>query len=246
MIQEDSMTLLVVVARGGRFTAQTVADHWSHPDEVLWGQDTNAPAALAEADSRHLRLVVVATGEDTGPGHRVCPSIRELTSAPLCLATPTAREADELLAFAHGCDEYVSLASGEVLRARLRALAARGRTQSDESTLEFGGLQLDPHLRTATVWGTAVALTRIEFDLLRALLGEQRRIIPRRELLEVAWGGHERRDHVLDVHMSRLRTKIMRAGGPKVGEPVPGIGYRVGIALAAPAAELAQLVSAAT
>jgi DNA-binding response OmpR family regulator len=155
--------------------------------------------------------------------------------------TPTPREADELLAFAQGCDDYVSLASGDVLRARLQALAGRGRPRTGECALEFGGLRLDTHLRTATVWGLTVSLTRIEFDLLRALLAEQRRVIPRQELLEVAWGGCERRDHVLDVHMSRLRTKILRAGGPKVGEPVPGIGYRVGTA---PAFDISRFVTA--
>jgi DNA-binding response OmpR family regulator len=73
-----------------------------------------------------------------------------------------------------------------------------------------------------------VDLTRIEFDLLHALVTQQRRVVPRGELLEVGWDGCPPSDHVLDVHLSRLRRKVLQAGGPKIGVPVPGVGYRVG------------------
>ena len=94
--------------------------------------------------------------------------------------------------------------------------------------MEFGQVVVDPSLRSASVRETPLDLTRTEFDLLRAMMSQQRRVIPRRELLEAGWGACPPSDHVLDVHLSRLRRKVLRAGGPKIGVPVPGVGYRVG------------------
>ena len=55
-------------------------------------------------------------------------------------------------------------------------------------------------------------------------------MLSRRELLEVGWGGCPPSDHGAHVHLSRLRRKVIKAGGPRIGVPVPGVGYRVGSA----------------
>jgi DNA-binding response OmpR family regulator len=117
--------------------------------------------------------------------------------------------------------------ASEVLRARLAGLAARGRRAARTEVTTFGALELDPELRTVEVNGVPLTLTRIEFDLLHALITHQRRVVPRWELLATGWESPPT-GHVLDVHMSRLRRKVLDAGGPKVGEPVPGVGYRAG------------------
>ena len=225
------MTVLVVVTRQGRETAAAVTRALADRGDVVCRAEDDADALvdLEPARDRHLDLVVVAADGDVDAGHRVCRSVRAATTAPLCLVSSSRREADELLAFARGCDDYVATsASVEVLRARLEGLAARGGRRRTERVLAFGDVRVDPHLRTVTVAGSAVALTRIEFDLLQALVTDQRRVLSRGELLGIGWGAHQPCDHVLDVHMSRLRRKVLQAGGPKIGESVPGVGYRVG------------------
>lgn len=90
----------------------------------------------------------------------------------------------------------------------------------------YGGLALDPDERRVTVEGAEVALTRTEFEILEMLLENPRHVVTRSRILDRVWRGCAPGDHVLEVHLSRLRAKILRVGGPLVGHPVPGVGYR--------------------
>lgn len=222
------MTVLVVMTRDGADTASHVARAWpDRPDLVVVPEHRVGDLI----DDRGLDLVVIASGEDTDAGHRASRTVRAATTVPVCLVTPSHRESDELLAFARGCDDYMTTRiSTEVLRARLQAHVARGRRWAAAEGTQFACLHLDPLLRTATVHDEPIRLTRTEFDLLHALVTEQRRVVPRWELLERGWGGLAPNDHVLDVHLSRLRRKVVAAGGPRIADPVPGVGYRIGSA----------------
>jgi DNA-binding response OmpR family regulator len=197
--------------------------------EVLWTSDTDLDTTLTDDLVAALAAVVVLTGAEAEAGHRVCRGVRTASaSIPLCLVSTSTREVDELMAFANGCDDYIGMpCSPPVLRARLAALVARGRDRA-ERVMTFGCLRVDPRLRTATVRGEPVDLTRTEFDLMTVLVANQRRVVPRHELLDRVWGGCQTHEHVLDVHMSRMRSKVLAAGGPKLGDAVPGVGYRVG------------------
>jgi DNA-binding response OmpR family regulator len=78
------------------------------------------------------------------------------------------------------------------------------------------------------VGGQELALTRIEFDLLALLMEDPGRVVPREEIVSRVWGDWFSDDHVVEVHLSRLRRKVSDAGGPRVGTAVRGVGYRLG------------------
>lgn len=223
------MTVLVVETHGGAETAAAACGVLAGRVDVVRCAETDVATALDREPLPGFDLVVVACSGDADAGHRLCRTVRATVATPLALLTSSRREADELLAFARGCDDYITTwSSPEVIRARLETLAVRGGARAHERVVEFGPVLVDPSLRAASVRETPIDLTRTEFDLLHAMMAQQRRVIPRRELLEAGWGGCPPSDHVLDVHLSRLRRKVLRAGGPKIGVPVPGVGYRVG------------------
>lgn len=200
----------------------------SSTDEVLATTDGSLLDVLTEDVLGSLEAVVVLAGADTEAAHRACQAARALSQVPICMVCPSGREAEEVVAFANGCDDFIRLPRPPaVLRARLGSLVARGRGDRGR-LMTFGCLRVDPRLRTATVRGEPVDLTRTEFDIVATLLANQRRVVSRHELLQSAWGACPAHDHALDVHMSRLRSKVLAAGGPKLGEPVAGVGYRVG------------------
>ncbi len=93
--------------------------------------------------------------------------------------------------------------------------------------LQTPGLRIDMQSRTVTVGSTPVELTRIQFDLLAALAERPSRVLTREQLIERAWGNWFGADHHLDVHLSRLRARILEAGGPRVGCAVRGVGFRL-------------------
>jgi DNA-binding response OmpR family regulator len=93
-----------------------------------------------------------------------------------------------------------------------------------------GALVVDRAGRRVCVDGAAVEVTRIEFDLLLALVERPGQVLSRRQLVQTIWNtewiGEE---HVVDVHVARLRKKLRdRAGAPRFIETVRGIGYRMG------------------
>ncbi|MBK6956003.1 MAG: response regulator transcription factor [Actinomycetales bacterium] len=161
------------------------------------------------------------------------PDLRDMSVAPLIVLADDASvdEVDELLAFSSGADDYIRMpCSPRVLRARLAAAMRRVERASGKplaTAYQIGPLAVDTGTRRATVGGAPLHLTRIEFELLAALAENRQRVLTRGELLNRVWGPWPGDDHVVEVHLSRLRRKILAAGGPRIGEPVPGVGYRL-------------------
>jgi DNA-binding response OmpR family regulator len=90
-----------------------------------------------------------------------------------------------------------------------------------------GDLEVDPIMREVRVAGTEVPLTRTEFDLLETLAREPRRVFSREQLMASAWEEPFDGSHVLNSHLSRLRRKVMEAGGCRVAHAVRGVGFRL-------------------
>lgn len=88
-------------------------------------------------------------------------------------------------------------------------------------------ITLHPGTRHASVGSARVRLTRIEFQLLEALLDARGAVVPRSVLLQAGWGEWFGKDHVIEVHLSRLRRKIIDAGSPTIPVAVTGMGYRM-------------------
>lgn len=93
------------------------------------------------------------------------------------------------------------------------------------SVLRAGPITLLPAEWQVTVNGIEVNLTRTEFMLLRELMQADGRVLSRDDLLQLVWGASGVIDRTVDVHLSRARNKLGRAGGCLV--TVHGVGYRM-------------------
>lgn len=190
--------------------------------------------ALERFAQQKVDLVVLDLGLGSLDGLEVCRRIRESSDVPILVFTARGDEEDELLAFASGADDFVTKpCPPRVLVARVECLLRRAAVHAAEhpeavTNPSFGGLAIDTQLRTATINGRDVHLTRIEFDLLATLMANPDRVVSRATLLSSVWGPWHGDDHLVEVHLSRLRSKIHKVGGPRVGDPVPGVGYRLG------------------
>ena len=87
-----------------------------------------------------------------------------------------------------------------------------------------GGIRLDPHARTAARGAQRLDLSRLEFDLLLFLARHPRQVFSRSQLLSQVWGHTHTTNRTVDVHVSRLRTKL---DDPDVVTTVYGLGYRL-------------------
>ncbi|AGZ44804.1 winged helix-turn-helix domain-containing protein [Actinoplanes friuliensis] len=86
------------------------------------------------------------------------------------------------------------------------------------------GLRLDPRPRTATFDGRPLDLSRLEYELLLFLAQHPRQVFSRSQLLGHVWGHTHTTVRTVDVHVSRLRTKL---GNPDIVTTVYGVGYRL-------------------
>ena len=86
------------------------------------------------------------------------------------------------------------------------------------------GIRLDPRARTAQRDGQPLELSRLEFDLLLFLARHPRQVFTRSQLLQQVWGHTHTTNRTVDVHVSRLRTKL---SDPEVVTTVYGLGYRL-------------------
>jgi DNA-binding response OmpR family regulator len=191
----------------------------------------DGPTGVAAYHAHQPDLVVLDIGLGAMDGLEVCRQLRATGNTPIVFLTSRAEEVDQLVGFAAGADDYVTKPfSPRLLVARVSTILRRGSAEQEEKThFEAGGLVVDTSSRTATAAGTELDLTRTEFDLLAMLIENPRRVITRDALLERVWGSWYGDDHVVEVHMSRLRGKVKAASDLRVGVAVRGVGYKLGL-----------------
>ncbi|WP_281364992.1 response regulator transcription factor [Phytohabitans houttuyneae] len=142
----------------------------------------------------------------------------------------TARDAveDRVAGLTAGGDDYVTKPfSLEEVVARLRALMRRAGvgTTRDDAVLVVGDLSLDEDSHEVRRGGDLVSLTATEFELLRYLMRNPRRVLSKAQILDRVWnydfGGQA---NVVELYISYLRKKI-DAGRPPMIHTLRGAGY---------------------
>jgi two-component system response regulator TrcR len=142
----------------------------------------------------------------------------------------TARDSvdDRIIGLTAGGDDYMTKPfSLEELVARLRGLLRRSMmTASDEdSRIVVGDLLLDETSYEVNRGGDQIALTTTEFELLRYLMRNPRRVLSRAQILDRVWNyDFAGKASIVDLYVSYLRKKI-DAGRPSMIHTVRGVGY---------------------
>ncbi len=184
--------------------------------------------AIRDRDPDVVVLDVMLPGLD---GFEVLRQARAFSDAYVIMLTARAEEVDRVVGLSMGADDYlVKPFSPRELAARVRALLRRRRPAlpEREGPLRSGRVTVDARRHSVTVGDAPIALTTIEFDLLRALIRDPGAVFTRQQLLDAVWGidyvGDER---VVDVHVAHLRRKLGdQRGGPRSIETVRGVGFR--------------------
>jgi DNA-binding response OmpR family regulator len=193
---------------------------------------SNIADAISSMNASMPDLVVLDLGLPDGDGLDLCQSIREHSNAYVIVVSGRASEADKLLGFRLGADDFlVKPFSARELVARVEALLRRPRSDNAEGLPRtFGDLVIDPHSREVTVQGARAELTRLEFDLLETMSANPKLVFTRQQLLDKVWGPNWfGDDHVVDVHVANLRKKIDVAGEKSWVRTVRGVGYSMAL-----------------
>jgi DNA-binding response OmpR family regulator len=195
----------------------------------------NGPDAVAHAREGRPDLIVLDVMLPGFDGIEVCRQVRQFSDAYVIMLTARDEEVDKVLGLSMGADDYlVKPFSPRELIARIRAMLRRPRSGGDVGPSAeprvVGRLSLNPESREVAVDGVAIELTRTEFDLLAAMVARPRAALTRRQLIDAVWGpGWYGDEHVVDVHVGHLRTKLGDdASEPRFVRTVRGVGYGMG------------------
>lgn len=165
-------------------------------------------------------------------GSEACMKIREFSQVPIIMLTARSEDADKLMGFACGADDYVTKPFNILeLKARIRALLRRSGAQAQREQrrglLTVGEVSLDTKQRVAIRDGQTIELTAKEYDLLELLMQHPRRVFSREQLMDQVWGYTYAGDYrTVDVHIRRLREKLEPAPATPVYIITKwGVGY---------------------
>jgi DNA-binding response OmpR family regulator len=226
---KDTTTAVRVLVVDDEENIRTVLRRYLETEGIAVAEAADGDQALArlhEAATDVVLLDIMLPGTD---GLEVLRRLRATSDAFVILISARTEEVDRLVGLGMGADDYITkpFSPREVV-ARVKAMLRRGRATADERPLTFQGLTVDTAGRVASVDGSEVALSSLEFDLLAALAASPGRVFSRQQLLERVWGydffGDER---VVDVHVRNLRAKLGDdASAPRFLSTVRGAGYK--------------------
>ncbi|MFI2370055.1 response regulator transcription factor [Streptomyces sp. NPDC018833] len=155
---------------------------------------------------------------------------REVPDVPVLFLTAKDAVEDRIAGLTAGGDDYVTKPfSLEEVVARLRGLIRRSKAAAvrSESLVVVGDLALDEDSHEVTRGGQSIHLTATEFELLRYLMRNPRRVLSKAQILDRVWnydfGGQA---NVVELYISYLRKKIDAGRSPMI-HTRRGAGYLI-------------------
>ncbi|HEY2172781.1 MAG TPA: response regulator transcription factor, partial [Mycobacteriales bacterium] len=171
-------------------------------------------------------LDVMMPGMD---GLATCRRLRSVgDDLPVLVLTARDAVSDRVAGLDAGADDYLPKPFAlEELLARLRALLRRTHGDvTDDESLTFADLSLDPGTREVRRGDRQIRLTRTEFSLLELLLRNPRQVLSRARILEEVWGyDFPTTENSLEVYIGYLRRKTEAEGENRLIHTVRGVGY---------------------
>ncbi|MDR0543434.1 MAG: response regulator transcription factor [Dysgonamonadaceae bacterium] len=148
---------------------------------------------------------------------------------PILVLSALDEPSDKVKALDYGADDYLSKPFHfKELIARINALVRRAALSynAKQNVLECADLKLYPDSHKVECGGRDIQLTLQEFKLLKFLMENKNKVLPRARILDTVWGiQFDPNTNVVDVYISYLRNKINAGNARKLINTVKGVGY---------------------
>lgn len=216
LVIEDDTETATYIGRGLEQEGHVV-------DRVATGPD-----GLAHAGDGAYDLLIVDRMLPGLDGLAIVKAIRQASvPTPVLFLTTRGSIEDRVAGLDAGGDDYLvkPFAFAELV-ARVAALCRRPRNAMCSTTLRVDDLALDQAARTVTRAGRKIELQPREFRLLDYLMRHAGQVVTRSMLLQHVWDfSFDPRTNVVDMHISRLRSKIDKGFAEALIHTVRGVGY---------------------
>lgn len=184
-------------------------------------------SGLAKALEDGVDLVILDVMLPRLDGFELLRQLRKRSDVPVIMLTARRDREDRINGLETGADDYLPKPfDPDELLARARAVLRRARpsTSPVEEVIEIGGLAIEAHHRVVRYGNRKVDVTAFEFEILDLLVRPVGRLVSRDEISGVLYQRPAQAyDRSVDVHVSRLRQKLVPAG-VRI-KSIRGVGY---------------------
>jgi DNA-binding response OmpR family regulator len=215
LVVEDELKILQLIKKGLDAEGYLV-------DTAMDGEE-----GLYQAQMNDYAVIILDLMLPKIDGVEVCRALRASdVLTPILMLTARDGISDRVTGLDVGADDYmVKPFAFEELLARLRALVRRGRP-STPPVLQVADLTLDPATHVVQRAGHLIDLSPTEYRLLHYLMLNAGRAVPRTLIEEHVWGSDfDRFTNVVDVYISKLRSKVDNDRDVRLIRTVRNVGY---------------------
>jgi len=192
--------------------------------------------ALEIVRNNDIQLILMDIMMPQLDGIAATAKLREESNVPIIMLTAKSESGDKVLGLNVGADDYITkpFDPAEVVarvRSQLRRYTKLGSAPESEKAGRYtvGPITLDEESKTVTVDGESVALTPIEFNILRLLIKHPGHIYSSTQIYELVWNESALgAENAVSVHIRHLRQKIeIDPSEPRYLKVVWGLGYKL-------------------
>jgi two-component system, OmpR family, response regulator len=191
---------------------------------------TDGDSGLHLGETGNYDVMVVDRMLPRRDGLSVISALRDKgIETPVLILSALGQVDDRITGLKAGGDDYLTKPySFAELLARVEVLGRRRNANTPQTVYEAGGLKLDRLANAVSREGRDIILQPREFRLLEYLMARAGQVVTRTMLLEGVWDLHfDPQTNIIDVHISRLRSKIEAGFDSPILHTVRGRGYIV-------------------
>jgi DNA-binding response OmpR family regulator len=188
----------------------------------------NTKHVLAALEEEHIDLILMDRNLPGAEGSEFVESLRKRgIHTPVIFVSAKHKDEEIEQGFERGGDDYITKPfSMKELILRVKAVLRRTKKLSAAGDVTYRDISLNLGARSAFIEGKPVELTKLEFDLLHALIVNENVVLDRDYLLENVWGSDEvYQDRTVNVAINRLKEKIDPDKNKDYIKTVRGVGY---------------------
>lgn len=194
----------------------------------------NGREAIQAAEHNEIHLILMDVMMPELDGIRATAKLREGSNVPIILLTAKSEDTDKILGLNIGADDYITKPFNPLeviarVKSQLRRYTALGGAEKSPGLISVGPIAMDDGSKQVTVDGAPVALTPIEYNILKLLLSHPGQVFSSSQIYEQVWNdpayGSE---NTVAVHIRHLREKIeINPAEPRYLKVVWGLGYKI-------------------
>ena len=194
---------------------------------------------MASPEGQDIQLILLDVMMPVMDGIRAMSEIRKISNVPIIMLTAKSEDADKVMGLTIGADDYVTKPFNPVelmarVKSQLRRYTCLGSqagslNETNEEVYTVGGIELNDRSKEVQLDGELVALTPLEYDILKLMMTHKNEVLSPKQIYESVWNDTAiGAESTVAVHIRHLREKLeYDSANPRYLKAVWGHGYKM-------------------